>query len=197
VSVRGCQWRAQEFCSGGEVQQIQLRTEGRENGDLGPVALYSGVLLNLQSGSTLSNFRDVEGCYGCIFHGTGNSAQLCQNFGISGGRLNPQNPPRYATAQTRGVWWIKGPYNAPMPGLKSSTHLGRRIKECWIVLFSWHTGGERGWCRKVWGENPPLGRCKCRRQDNIKMYLQYEVPAVCYSEIGKGKAIPLQAWTGP
>ena len=21
------------------------------------------------------------GCYGCIFHGTGNSAQLCQNFG--------------------------------------------------------------------------------------------------------------------
>ena len=25
------------------------------------------------------------GCYGCIFHGTGNSAQLCQNFGISGG----------------------------------------------------------------------------------------------------------------
>src|SRR5215510_6315541 len=27
------------------------------------------------------------GCYGCIFHGTGNSAQLCQNFGISGGCL--------------------------------------------------------------------------------------------------------------
>jgi hypothetical protein len=24
------------------------------------------------------------GCYGCIFHGTGNSAQLCQNFGITG-----------------------------------------------------------------------------------------------------------------
>ena len=22
------------------------------------------------------------GCYGCIFHGTGNSAQLCQNLGI-------------------------------------------------------------------------------------------------------------------
>ena len=28
------QWRTQEFCSGG-VQQIQLRTEDRENGDLG------------------------------------------------------------------------------------------------------------------------------------------------------------------
>jgi hypothetical protein len=31
------QWRTQEFCSG-EMQQIQLRTEGRENGDLGAVA---------------------------------------------------------------------------------------------------------------------------------------------------------------
>ena len=32
------QWRTQEFCSGG-VQQIQLRTEDRENGDLGAAAL--------------------------------------------------------------------------------------------------------------------------------------------------------------
>jgi hypothetical protein len=33
------QWRTQEFCSmGGGVQQIQLRTEGRHNGDLGAVA---------------------------------------------------------------------------------------------------------------------------------------------------------------
>ena len=31
------QWRTQEFCSGGD-QQIQLRTEDRENGDLGVVA---------------------------------------------------------------------------------------------------------------------------------------------------------------
>jgi hypothetical protein len=31
----GEQWRTQEFCSWGEFQQIQLRTEGRENGDLG------------------------------------------------------------------------------------------------------------------------------------------------------------------
>jgi len=29
---------------GGGVQQIQLRTEDRENGDLGAVAPYSGVL---------------------------------------------------------------------------------------------------------------------------------------------------------
>jgi len=32
--THGEQWRTQEFCSGG-VQQIQFRTEGRENGDLG------------------------------------------------------------------------------------------------------------------------------------------------------------------
>ena len=32
------QWRTQEFCSGGGVQQIQLRTEDKENGDLGVVA---------------------------------------------------------------------------------------------------------------------------------------------------------------
>jgi hypothetical protein len=40
------------------------------------------------------------GCYGCIFHGTGNSARLCQNFGISGG-LNTPTPPRYATEHSR------------------------------------------------------------------------------------------------
>jgi hypothetical protein len=32
----------------GGVQQIQLRIEGRENGDLGAVAPYSGVPLHLQ-----------------------------------------------------------------------------------------------------------------------------------------------------
>jgi hypothetical protein len=43
------------------------------------------------------------GCYGCIFHGTGNSAQLFQSFGISGVGVwtpTPQIPPRYATALT-------------------------------------------------------------------------------------------------
>jgi hypothetical protein len=37
------QWRTQKFFSVG-VQQIQLRTENRENWDLGAVAPYSGVL---------------------------------------------------------------------------------------------------------------------------------------------------------
>jgi hypothetical protein len=34
----------------------------------------------------------------CIFHRTGNSAQLCQNFGISGGVEPLKPPPQYATA---------------------------------------------------------------------------------------------------
>ena len=32
------QWHTQEFCSGVGVQQIQLRTEDRQNADLGAVA---------------------------------------------------------------------------------------------------------------------------------------------------------------
>jgi hypothetical protein len=41
------------FFFGGEgVQQIQLRIEGRENGDLGAVDPYSGVPLNLQMSET-------------------------------------------------------------------------------------------------------------------------------------------------
>ena len=38
------QWRTQEFCSWGGGQQIRLRTEDRENRDLGAVAPSSGVL---------------------------------------------------------------------------------------------------------------------------------------------------------
>ena len=33
--MEGKQWRTQEFCSRGGVQQIQFRTKDRENGDLG------------------------------------------------------------------------------------------------------------------------------------------------------------------
>jgi hypothetical protein len=48
-----CQWRTQEtFSRGWGVQQIQLRTGGRENEDLGAVAPSSGVPLNLQMSQT-------------------------------------------------------------------------------------------------------------------------------------------------
>ena len=63
------QWHTQEFCSGGGVQQILLRTEDRENGDLGVVAPKSGVL-EAAVIFVLQNFR---------------------------GSLNPPNPPQYAT----------------------------------------------------------------------------------------------------
>jgi hypothetical protein len=49
----------------------------------------------------ISDSHILLDCYGCIFHGTGNSAQLCQNFGFffwGGGGFNTPNPPRYATA---------------------------------------------------------------------------------------------------
>jgi hypothetical protein len=41
-------WFTPGIFFGGRVQHIQLRTEGSENGDLGAVAPYSGVPLNLQ-----------------------------------------------------------------------------------------------------------------------------------------------------
>ena len=48
------------------------------------------------------------GCDGCIFHGTGNSAQLCQNFGISGGGVwnHPLGTPLDGTYIRR--WSRKG-----------------------------------------------------------------------------------------
>jgi hypothetical protein len=84
------QWRTQKFFSGRGVQQIQV-TEGRENRDLGAVAPKSGVPPNLQMGETHILIRFL----GCIFHGTGNSARLCQNLGIISGGLNP--PSGYAS----------------------------------------------------------------------------------------------------
>jgi hypothetical protein len=64
------QWRTQEFFSGGGGQQIQLKTEGRENGDLGAVAPSQGF-------HSICKWRKPVswlGYYGCIFQGTGNSA---------------------------------------------------------------------------------------------------------------------------
>ena len=48
--VHTAQWRNQEFCAGGGFQQIQLRTEDRENGELGggsPLVRGSGGSCNL------------------------------------------------------------------------------------------------------------------------------------------------------
>jgi hypothetical protein len=55
-----------------------LRTEGKGNGDMGgrsPLVRGSVQFVRVKPVFLL-------GCYGYISNGTGNSAQLCQNFGI-------------------------------------------------------------------------------------------------------------------
>jgi hypothetical protein len=65
-------------------------SEHRERGG-GGVVPETGVPPNLQMGETRILIRFL----GCIFHGTGNSARLCQNFEIisGGGGFNLPNPP--------------------------------------------------------------------------------------------------------
>jgi hypothetical protein len=84
------------FWGGGGVQQIPLRAERMGSGGSSP---KSGVPLYLQMSKTLILFRLL--C--CIFHRTGNLAQLCQNFWISG-VPNAPNPaplgtPLYRTSR--------------------------------------------------------------------------------------------------
>ena len=55
------------------------------------------------------------GCYGCIFHGTGNSAQLCQNFGISGGGgLNTPPPSVRHWPQLRHLYYRATNFLCPL-----------------------------------------------------------------------------------
>ena len=61
------------------------------------------------------------GCYGCVFHGTGNSAQLCKNIGNFGGGVEPppQTPPSSVrhwflvpftfNYETRNIWFYPPP----------------------------------------------------------------------------------------
>jgi hypothetical protein len=73
--------------SGGSANSVEDRGK-RERGSGGGSPLIRGSA-QFTVRFDLSDFRDFEGCYGYIFHGTGISAQLCQNFGISKGGLNP------------------------------------------------------------------------------------------------------------
>jgi hypothetical protein len=77
-------------CSGGG--KIQL-TVGRESGDLGAVAPSQGFPSICKWMTPVF----LLGSYGCIFHGTGNSAQLCRNFGFSRGVGFEHPLPPYAT----------------------------------------------------------------------------------------------------
>jgi hypothetical protein len=82
------QWRIQEFFSWRGVQQIQLRTEGREKGDLGALAPYSGVLLNLQMSEPRILIR-LLGMYFPLNREFGSALSKLRNFGWGG-----LNPPR-------------------------------------------------------------------------------------------------------
>jgi hypothetical protein len=78
------------------VQQIQLRTEGRENGDLGVVAPKSGVSLNLQMNETHILIRLLR-MYIPRNGEFGSALEKLRNFGERG--VKPPNLPRYATGE--------------------------------------------------------------------------------------------------
>jgi hypothetical protein len=73
---------------GGGGKQIQLMTEGRENGDLGAVAPESGVPLNLQMNETHILIRLLR-MYIPRNWEFGSALAKLPNFG-GGGELNPQ-----------------------------------------------------------------------------------------------------------
>jgi hypothetical protein len=86
----------QEIFRGEGVQEIQLRTDGRENRDLGAVAPQSGVPLNLQMGKTRIVIRLLR-MYIPRNWEFGSALAKLRNFGEGLGGLNSSNPPRYAT----------------------------------------------------------------------------------------------------
>jgi hypothetical protein len=88
------QWRTQEFCweGGGGFNKFNLGQGAERAGIWGQYPPSHGF----RSICKWLKPVFVLGCYGCIFQRIGNSAQICQNFGISGGGggvWNPQTPP--------------------------------------------------------------------------------------------------------
>jgi hypothetical protein len=75
--------------SGGVEQQIQLRIDGRENGDLGVVAPYSGVPLNLQMNETRILISLLR-MYIPRNWEFGSALAKLLNFGGGGGGLTPR-----------------------------------------------------------------------------------------------------------
>jgi hypothetical protein len=78
----------------GGGQQIQLRTVGRENGDLGAVAPYSGVPFNLQMNETHILIRLLR-MYSYIPRNWefGSALAKLRNFGGREGVEPPKTPP--------------------------------------------------------------------------------------------------------
>jgi hypothetical protein len=89
----------QEFFRRGRAQQIKLRTEGRESGDLGAVAPQSGVPLNLKMNETRIVIRLLR-MYIPRNWEFGSALEKLRNFG---GFEHP-NPLRYATPTPPPIW---------------------------------------------------------------------------------------------
>jgi hypothetical protein len=112
--------------------------------------------------------------YRCIFHGTGNSAQLCQNFGIPGG------------GEVSTLW---APLGTPL--METSCHI--RISN----LFLWErTIGNRrlyeskDYSAKLCGK----WSCSCRdskHDPSVAHYIPVTLPAFLYKKKDKRAA----AWT--
>jgi hypothetical protein len=91
-NVFGVEGFARNFFRG--VQQIHLRTEGRENGDLGAVAPSSGVPLNLQ----MSEPRILIGLLRMYFP---QISEFGSSLELWGGGVDPtQTAPRYGTGHS-------------------------------------------------------------------------------------------------
>jgi hypothetical protein len=97
------------FLGGG--QQIQLRTEGRENGVLDEVAPYSGVPLNLQMTKTRILIRLLRIYFPRNWE-FGAALPKLRNFG---GLLNTSKPPRYSNFKEsiHPVFMLNKPFKIP------------------------------------------------------------------------------------
>jgi hypothetical protein len=80
------------FFRGVGIQQIQLRTEGRENGDLLAVAPLSGGPFSLQMSDTVILIRLLQ-----IYFSTEQGIRLGFVKTSEFRGFEPPNPPRYAT----------------------------------------------------------------------------------------------------
>jgi hypothetical protein len=153
-------WHTQEFClgRGGGVSTNSVEDRGQTEWGSGGVQGFRSICKWVKPVFLL-------GCYRCNFHGTGNSAQLCQNFGLSGGGgfkkfCSGQR------AERMGIWgwswgfcsickWVKpilllGCYGRIFHGTGNSSSA---LSKLWTVLG----GGGGGGCFNTPNNPPPAG----------------------------------------
>jgi hypothetical protein len=82
---------------------MKLSTEGRETGELGAVALYSGVPLNLQMSESHILIRLLQMCFPRNWE-FGSALSKLRNFGGGGGFNPPKTPPGYPRGLAHIGW---------------------------------------------------------------------------------------------